>query len=116
MLSSALRSHAEQPPDDFAEKMTDRLVREHERKILARVVMQERLALAACIVLPAIAIAIAVHYQSAVSVLLEHLAGLTNTFTKDISTGDINWQLWTVFGTAFAFAVYSLVDLFYADS
>ena len=56
MLGRTLRSSSQAVPADFTQKMLNQIRQAEEQKILARVVLQERLALAGCIVFGAAAI------------------------------------------------------------
>jgi len=103
--------------------MLRRIEEADEQKVLARVVLQERLALAGSIILGAAAIVAVVAFPGAVAAVLGSIAG---SFTEQSSAliGRIpqaveafrgEWQFYTVMGAVFGFAVYSLMDLLLGD-
>ncbi len=123
MLGRTLRSFSEPVPADFTERMLGRIRQAEEQKILARVVLQERLALAGCIVFGAAAIvavaafpgAIAAVFQSAAGSFTERGGALVDRIPQTIETVRGQWQLYTVLAAMAGFAVYSLVDLLAGD-
>lgn len=123
MLGRALRRHLEQVPADFTERMLRRIEEAEKREVLARVVLQERLALAGSIILGAAAIVVVVFFPGRVTAVFGSIA---ESFTQQGSAliGGIpqamevvrgQWQFYTVVGAVFGFAVYSLVDLLLGD-
>lgn len=129
MLGRALQSHSEPVPADFTER-TLRQVREaEEQRILARVVWQERLALAACIVLGVIAIVAVAVFPDRIAEVLRSIAAnfteqgktLVNKMTPTVDikavSGEVSgkWQFYTVLALVFGFAIYSLVDILVGD-
>ena len=123
MLGRALRSSSPGVPTDFTERMLRRIRKAEEQKILARVVLQERLALAGCIVFGAAAIvavaafpvAIAAVFQSIVGSFTERGGALVDKIPQTIEAVRRQWQLYTVLAAMAGFAVYSLVDLLVGD-
>ena len=125
MLSQALQRHSEPVPADFTDRMLRQIDSAENRRILARVVMEERLTLAGCIVLGIMAI-VAVVVFPGIAVSLKELVGTSlNQITQAIgghsaelgrSPVRYEWQLYTVFAGVFGFAVCSLVDLLVSDS
>ncbi len=123
MLGRTLRSSSPGVPADFTERMLRRIRQAEEQKILARVVLQERLALAGCIVFAAAAIvavvafpgAIAAVFQSAAGSFTERGGALVDRIPQTIETVRGQWQLYTVLAAMAGFAVYSLVDLLAGD-
>ncbi len=123
MLGRTLRSFSPSVPTDFTERMLGRIRQAEEQKILARVVLQERLALAGCIVFGAAAIvavaafpgAIAAVFQSAAGSFTERGGALVDRIPQTIETVRGQWQLYTVLAAMAGFAVYSLADLLAGD-
>ncbi|MBA7626685.1 hypothetical protein ES703_34140 [subsurface metagenome] len=123
MLGRALQRHSEPVPADFTERMLRRIEEAEERQVLARVVLQERLALAGSIILGIAAIVVVVFFPGRVTGIFGNIA---ESFTQQGSAliGGIpqaieavcgEWQFYTVVGAVFGFAVYSLVDLLLGD-
>jgi hypothetical protein len=116
MLRTELRGHTEPVPADFAAKMLKRIREAEERRILARVILQERLALAGCIALGAAVIVLAVMYPGIANTLTEQVAGLGDKLTKAVSAVRLDWQILVVFAGVLGFAAYGLWDLLVGDS
>jgi hypothetical protein len=143
ILGQALRLSCEAVPADFTGRMLGQVRQLHERKILARVVLQKRLALAGCVGLVAIAVlAPMLLTDSLAGVLQGKAAGFAEqcrTFLDKLPTaieGSLGcardacarrpeadrvlgvwgqWQLYTILGAAFGFAAYYLAGLFLGD-
>ena len=123
MLGRALRSSSPGVPADFTETMLRRIRQAEEQKILARVVLQERLALAGCIVFGAAAIVAVAAFPGAIAAVFQNIAGsfterggaLVDRIPQTIETVRGQWQLYTVLAAMAGFAVYSLVDLLAGD-
>jgi len=122
-LSQALQRHSEPVPAGFT-AMVLRQVREvQEQRILARVVLQERLALAACIALAGLAIVVAAVFPEIAAAAFRGVtAGLTGQGEDLIDRIPLavkalsgQWRLYSVLGAALGFAVYSLVELLVGD-
>ena len=123
MLGRALRRHSEPVPADFTERMLRRIEEAEERQVLARVVLQERLALAGSIILGIAAIVVVVFFPGRVTGIFGSIAGsfteqsgaLIGKIPQTIEAVRGEWQFYTVMGAVFGFAVYSLVDLLLGD-
>ena len=123
MLGRALRSSSPGVPADFTETMLRRIRQAEEQKILARVVLQERLALAGCIVFGAAAIVAVAAFPDTIAAVFQSIAGnfaerggaLVDRIPQTIETVQGQWQLYTVLAAMAGFAVYSLVDLLAGD-
>lgn len=123
MLGRTLRSFSEPVPTDFTETMLRRIRQAEEQKILARVILQERLALAGCIVFGAAAIVAVAAFPDTIAAVFQSVAGsfterggaLVDRIPQTIETVRGQWQFYTVFAAMAGFAVYSLVDLLAGD-
>ncbi len=123
MLGRALRSSSPGVPTGFSERMLRRISQAEEQKILARVVLQERLALAGCILFGAAAIVAVVTFPGAIAAFFQSIAGsvtqrggtLVDRIPQTIETIRGQWQLYIVLAAMAGFAVYSLVDLLADD-
>jgi hypothetical protein len=111
MLGRALRQHSEPVPADFTERMLRQIREAEEQRILARVVLQERLSLAGCIVLGIMAVVVVMFFPGIAVSLTEQARGFIGKVTRGIEVVRDDWQFYTVFVGMFGFAVYSLVDL-----
>lgn len=127
MLGRALRSSSEPVPADFTAKTLRQVMQAEQRRILARVVLQERLALAGCVALVAAAILAPILLTDALAGgLQDTAAGLTDqgrTFVDKMPSGISDglhallarWQLCAVIGAVVGFAGYSFVGLLAGD-
>ena len=116
MLGRALRGRSEPVPADFTERLLRQIREAEEQRILARVVLQERLSLAGCIVLGITAVVVVMTFPGISVSLTEQIRGFIGKVTQSIEGVRYDWQFYTVFAGVFGFAVYSLVDLFVGDS
>ena len=117
MLGRALRRSSEPVPADFTDRILRQIEEAEQRKILGRVVLQERLALAGCIVLGIIAIVVAVVFPGIATSFTKQMGGFIDKIPQAIEAVSNEWQLYmTVFVGVFGFAVYSLLDLLVGDS
>jgi len=120
LLGRHLRSSSEAVPVDFTDRMLRQIRQSQERKILARIVLQERLALAGCIALVVAAVVAPMLLTDSVAgALLGKAAGFTDqwrTFLDKIPSAlDAvlgQWQLYGVLAGVLAFAAYSFTELF----
>ena len=115
MLEQALRRESQPAPADFTEKVLKQVRAAQEQRILARVVMQERLALAGCIALGIVAIAGAMVFPSIARGLTEQVVVFVNKISQAIEAVSCEWLFYAVFVGVFGFAVYALVDLLVGD-
>jgi len=116
MLGRGLRKRAEPVPDDFTDRMLRRVREEQQRRILARVIMEERLALAGCILLGIITVIMAAVFPGIAGSFTKQAEVFIDKITQIIEAVGGQWQFYTVLAGAFGFAVYSLVDLLVGDS
>jgi hypothetical protein len=119
MLRLALQRHSEPVPDDFTARICTQIREADQQRILARVVLQERLALAACIALGGIVLIVgavfpdlaATAFRSIAASLTEQTDLITDRIPQMIRAFGNQWQSYTVLGGLLAFGVYSLAEL-----
>lgn len=123
MLGRALRSSLQPVPADFTQRMLKRIRQSEEQKILARIVLQERLALAGCIALVAAVLAGGLAFPDAAAELFQRAAGAFTqrgrAFIEGIpqTVGVVReqWQFCLAMAAASGFAVYSFAALLLGD-
>ncbi len=125
MLGQSLRRHSEPVPAGFTERMLRQVREAEEQEILARVVLQERLALAGCLVFGALAAIGVTIFPGRVAGVLRSIAAnfterggaLVDRIGQSISIETVRseWQLYAILALVFGFAVYSLVDMLVGD-
>lgn len=123
MLGRALRSSSQPVPADFTEKMLKRIRQSEEQKVLARVVLQERLALAGCIALVAAAVLAGLVFPDNAAEFLHRAAGAFTQQGRDFVDGIPQtieairgqWQWCLALGAAAVLAFYSLAGLWLGE-
>ncbi len=115
-LSKALKSHSGPVPYNFTERVLEQIRREHERKVLARVVLQERLALAGCILLGVIMIIVWVTSANAVVDFTELTRTSINKANDTMVFVISQWQSFAAFVVALGFVLYSFIRFHVVDT
>ena len=110
-LRQALQAYSVPTDSDFTRKISSRIRKAQEQKILARVIIQERLALGVCIGLFIITIAAAVILSTFTSDLANQLIAVIYKISQTIETINYEWLLYIVFPAVLGFVVYSFMDL-----
>jgi hypothetical protein len=122
MLGRALRRSPEPVPADFTNRILRQIEKAEEQRILAQVVLQERLALAGCIALGITTIVAAVVFPGIATSFTKQMGGFIGKIPQAIEVVSNEWQLYlrqsymTVFAGVFGFAVYTLLDSLVGDS
>lgn len=116
MLSEALRRHSEPVPAAFTDRISRQIREIEERRILARVIMEERLALAGCIVLSITAIVSLLVFPNIAAGFKEFILVSTREVTQAVEIAHYKWYLYAAFAGMFGFALYSLMDVLVNDT
>ena len=116
ILSGALKRHSGPVPAAFTERVSNRIRELEEERILTRVVMEERLALAGCIVLSIIAIVSLLAFPNITAGFKELILVSTRRVILAVEITNYKWYLYTAFAGIFGFAVYRLMDLLVSDT
>ncbi|MDD5327897.1 MAG: hypothetical protein PHY02_08810 [Phycisphaerae bacterium] len=116
MLFRVLKRHSEPVPADFADKMLRQIKKTENEKTLARVIMQERLALVGCIVLGIITIVAVLVFPGTTINFTELAETSADKITQTIEAARYNWRLYAVFAGVFLFTAYSFAALLVNDS
>jgi hypothetical protein len=122
-LTRALQRHREPVPADFTDKVLGKLRQTQGQKILARVVLQERLALAGCVIFSCIAIWATTVFPEITEVIFRSIAkivtlqgeALADRISQTIIGFSADWQTYTILVLALGFAVYNIIELFRYD-
>ena len=110
MLTESLQKYHQPVPVDFAEKMLKQIRQDEEKQILERVVMQEKLALASCIVLAVVSVIAVVFSDIIFNVTREFVPLITKTCESVIA------DFYTVCGfTLILTAIFGCAIYFFAD-
>ena len=117
MLKTALRARSQHVPGDFADNVLKQIQTLDEQKILAKVVLQERLALAACITIPLAATAAIFTWPQILTTAWTGLQSLFYGIAKQFALmTNHDWQFCVVLVAVAGFAAYSVFDLLFADT
>lgn len=114
-LRRTLQASLQPSPDDFTERVLKQVRAVEEQRILARVVWQERLALAGCIAVAIAGIAATVIFAAIDGGFTPTVQLLIYQTGQAIKTFSGQWQLYTIFTGVFVFAGYSLIDLLVSE-
>jgi hypothetical protein len=115
-LGKALKSHKGSVPYGFTERVLEQIRREDERKVLVRVVLQERLALAGCLVLGVIMIIVWVTSANAAVDFTELMGTSINKVSETVTLIVSQWQSYIVFVVALGFVLYSFIRFHVVDT
>ena len=115
VIRRGLRGYSEPVPADFTEKILMQIRGAEERKLLARVILQERLALVGCIVLGVVMAVAAVVWGGTVATFAGEINVIIAKIIQSGKSAGGNWQVYAVFAGVFAFVVYGFVDLLAGD-
>lgn len=125
MLGQSLRRHSEPVPAEFAERMLKQIEEAQQRQILARVVWQERLSLAGCIVFGILAAVGITVFPGRIAGMLRSIAAnfterggaYIDGIGKSIPIENIRseWQLYIILALVLGFAAYCVVDMLVGD-
>jgi len=125
MLGQSLRRHSEPVPADFTERMLKQIEESEQRQILARVVLQERLSLAGCIVFGVLAAVGVTVFPGRIAGVLRGIAagfaerggayidGIGRTISMETVRSE--WQLYIILALVLGFAFYCVVDMLVGD-
>jgi len=116
LLRRSLQSHIAYVPNGFTENVLESVKQAEQQKILRRVILEERLTLAACITLTALALITAM----ALPALGVNAASMAEVLTGKISEGVVsilNGQnlYYVIFAAIFIYIAYALLELLEGD-
>ena len=123
MLAEALRRHSEPTPADFTRRMMTAIEQAEQQRILAGVVLQQRVALAATILLGVVTVISVVFFPAGIAGVFRTITGAIGEHTsiwfdrvpQAIETVRSKWQFYTVLAAVSGFAVYSFVESLLGD-
>ncbi len=116
ILGRSLRGRKARVPEDFTVRMLERVREAQQRRALAKVVMQERIALAVCIGAAVLSVGAAVVFPGVVSSLIELISGFMGPIDRAVEELRIQWQFFAVLAGVLGFIGYHLVGVFAGDS
>lgn len=116
ILRDALSKSPETPSPDFADNLLKRIQTDQRQKALAKVILQERLSLASCILLPIVGLMVVCVFPQLVVRLFTLVQNLYDTFLQTGSTVQYQWPLWAALILLAGFAIYSVCDLLLTDN
>lgn len=115
MLGRSLRGYKEPVPGDFTVRMLERVKEAQQQRALAKVIMQERIALAACIGAAVFSILGAVAFPGVGSSLIERISGFMGQIDQAVEEVRVQWQFLVVIVGVVGIAVYNFVGLLTGD-
>ncbi|MHC4123489.1 MAG: hypothetical protein ACYSSI_07950 [Planctomycetota bacterium] len=116
ILREALHQHTESAPPDFTEMVLKQIKKSEDQRILERVILQERLALAGCITLSIAIIAMTVFLANTNAGLTVQVQDTINRITQTTKTFFYQWQLNFFVIGLMGFTIYAIVDFLVSDT
>lgn len=112
MLGRALQKHTESVPPDFTDKVLSRITAVQEQKVLARVILQQRLALAASITVAAAVITLLLVFPETAAAFSTSIKDLRYFITtQSVPALKSQWQLLSSIAVAAVAVLLSNYDL-----
>ncbi len=123
ILKQSLQSYSEPVPSGFNERMLSRIKQAEQQRVLARIILQERLSLAGSIVLGAAVLVLMTIFPGAVISFLKGVAvslteqgsAFMNEVPQVIGVVRNGWQFFAIFAGILGFVIYSFLDLLIGD-
>jgi len=110
MLKNTLQRCSWAAPDDFADRML-RQVREAEaRRILAKVILQKRLAMMCCVISSVVVVVAAIAFPGIAGNLTEQSKVFIGVVVRTVEIISSQWRFYTIFVGMLGFVIYSFVD------
>jgi ABC-type microcin C transport system permease subunit YejE len=115
ILRQSLLKYPVAVPEDFTTKLSRKLREEQQRRLLAKVVLQERIALAGCILLVVVAAIFVVVFSGIAGIFIPMMTWIDEV-SRAIEALYYQPQYYMIFFVVvLGFAIYSLVDLLVGD-
>jgi hypothetical protein len=116
MLREGLKLHRETTPADFTERILMQVRKAEQQRILSRVILQKRLALAAGIVLGVGVVIAAGAFPQAAGEATRQLTAFWGSVKRSAVGISYQWQLYAAFAGLFGYAAYNLWDMLIRES
>ena len=110
ILKKNLKKHREPIRDDFTRELLAKIQKVEQQKALAKVIWQERAALAACILLPIGMITVMFAFPNLVVQSAQLLTKLYSLIIPSIESFINHWQLWIYYILAAAACLYAFYE------
>ena len=111
MLSEGLKRHSEPVRPGFTANVISKLEQEQQQKLLAKIVMQERLAIASCTAVGMVLLSgIIFLWKDILAVMSSSWNSLTNTKDEAFAYCSSDWNLTIIFAVTAVFILYALLD------
>lgn len=111
MLSESLKRHSEPVRPKFTANVISKLEQEQQQQLLAKIVMQERLAIASCVAVGMVLLSgIIFLWKDILTALSNSWNGLEDTTNKALTYCSSDWNLTIIFVVTTVFILYALLD------
>ncbi len=115
LLKNSLKQYRQPVPAGFHQRMLSRLEQFEQQKVLKQVVLQERVLLAACILLPIAGVILVLIFPNLLLVPTQ-LMEILYFLAKETAANMIQqWQLWIGYAMAAAVVIYAVYEVLLAD-
>ncbi|MFA5293528.1 MAG: hypothetical protein WC496_10895 [Phycisphaerae bacterium] len=115
ILKKNLKQHRESIRNDFARELLAKIQKAEQQKALAKVIMQERVLLAACIFLPIAAIAVIFAFPNLIVESSQQTTILHSLLIQLAKASMNHWQLCIYYTMAVAAVIYTVYEMVLAE-
>jgi uncharacterized membrane protein len=116
MLKKALKQHREPAQQEFVQRLIDKVQTIEQQKVLRRVIWQERMLLAACILLPIAGVILVLMFPNVLLVPVQ-LYKTIYLLAKETAANMVQqWQLWISYAAVMIVVMYGVHEVMLADN
>ena len=116
MLKKGLKEHREPVRREFARRLLAKIQTFEQQKVLRRVIWQERISLAAFILLPAAVVILVLMFPNLV-LMSSQLLEVLYLLVKETAASMVQqWQLWMGYAAVAVAMIYAAYEILLADS
>lgn len=116
MLKKALKEYHEPARQEFVQRLMDKVQIIEQQKVLKKVIWQERILLAACILLPVAAVILGLVFPNLLLLSLQ-LPGIVYLLLSQAAANMARqWQLWMGYAMAMVAMIYAAYEILLADN
>ncbi len=116
ILTDGLGQYKKTVSPDFTDKVISRLQLQTQQKLLAKVILQERLAIAGCVITSIAAIAVISFFPQVIETLSSRMARSCSSIAQTIISGQFEWKPLLTLTIAVVTAACGIFELFFAKN
>ncbi len=115
-LKDSLRQYRPPVPSDFPKQMAGKFQQLEQQRALRKVVLQERLLKAACVLLPIAAAILALIFPDILPATANLYKNISLSAQEAVNHIIQYWQLWAIYAAAAVFVLYAAYEVLLADN